>query len=112
MINVISALLLLSGGGAFKAHDLFFATETRLTQIVGKRVSPPKEPGIRFAHPGYYEVWVDAPGSGMKHVRLGLGSLLSWKTYLSQLGLGATHAKVHSLPVASSPIPLYRNKLA
>lgn len=113
MIHLIS-LLLIAGRGdtSLKAHDVFFATEDRLKQVVGKRTSPPKEPGIRFAHPGYYEVWVDGAGLGMKHVRLGLGSLCGWKVFLSQLGLGAARAKVQPLEVAKSPIPLFRHKLS
>ena len=113
MIQLICFFLVVGRGDTtFKAHDLFFATEDRLKLVVGKRTSPPKEPGIRFAHPGYYEVWVDGTGPGMKHIRLGLGSLCSWKKYLAQLGLGAAHATARPLPVASSPIPLFRNKLS
>lgn len=95
-----------------KAHDLFFATEDKLKQIVGPRTSPPKEPGIRFAHPGFYEVWVNGAGPGMNHLRLGYGQLIPWQQYASGLGLGIAHAKATPVPVAPSPVPLFRNKLA
>ena len=113
MIHLVSLLVLArSGGSDFKAHELFFATEDRLKQVVGRRTSPPKEPGIRFAHPGYYEVWIDSPGTSMKHLRMGLGSLVGWKQYLSNLGLGVARASTRPVAVAGSPIPLYRNKLS
>jgi len=113
MIHLISFILMAGAGSTpLKAHDLFFASEDRLKQVVGPRTSPPKEPGIRFAHAGYYDVWVDSAGPGMSHIRLGLGSLVGWKSYLVQIGLGADHASVRPVPVAVSPIPLFRNKLS
>lgn len=113
MIQLLPILMLTAAdASALKVHDVLFSTEARLTQVVGKRLSPPREPGIRFFHPGYYEIWIDSPGPGMKHLRLELASLIGWKAYLSRLGLGVAHAKVSPQPVANSPIPLYRNKLA
>ena len=107
-------LMVMAGFGdtSLKAHDLIYATEDHYKQVVGIRTSPPKEPGIRFAHPGYYEVWIDSPGPGMKHLRMGLSSMTGWKQYLSQLGLGVSHAAAHPMPVAPSPIPLFRNKVS
>ncbi len=111
MVHLI-ALIVISGkaDSMLKATDLIGATEAKLKQIVGPRTSPPKEPGIRFAHAGFYEVWVNGAGPGMNHLRLGLGKLIPWKQYLTDLGLGVSKAKATSVPVAGSPIPLFRNK--
>ncbi len=113
MIHMMCFLFVTAGKATgLKARELFFASEQRMVQVVGRRTSPPKEPGIRFAHPGYYEVWIDSPGPGMTHLRLGVGSLCTWQQYLKQLGLGFAHSKAEFRPVAPSPIPLYRHKLA
>jgi hypothetical protein len=48
----------------------------------------------------------------MSHVRLGLSSLVGWKEYLAQVGLGAGHANFKPQSVADSPVPLFRNKMA
>jgi hypothetical protein len=113
MLHVL-ALMVMFGktDSMLKAHDLFCATEARLKQVVGPRTSSPREPGIRFARAGFYEVWVDGAGPGMHHIRLALGSLVPWKRYLTELGLGTGHARAIPQPVAASPIPLYRHKLS
>ena len=111
MITTAIAILAIAADANLKVRDLVYASEERLAKVVGPRTSPPREPGIRFAHPGYYEVWVDSPGPGMKHLRMGLGSMVTWQKYLSLLGAGTAHASVHPQPVATSPIPLFRNKL-
>ncbi len=101
-----------TGGMSLKVKDLLFASESRLKVIVGPRTSPKREPGIRFDHPGYHEVWVDGDGAGMHHLRLGLGQLLPCKAYLKEIGLDGTKATMSKLPVAASSIPLFRNKLS
>jgi hypothetical protein len=113
MLQSYFLLLLLHGGGSnLNAGKLFYASEATLSQVVGPRTSPKREPGIRFAHPGYYEVWVNADGKGMSHIRLGLKSLITWKAYLAQLGLSAAHASTTPIPVAQTLIPLFRDRLA
>lgn len=109
---ILLIMLAKTGGSNLNVKDLLGASEARLKVVVGPRTSPKREPGIRFAHPGFYEVWVDSDGIGMHHLRMSLGKLLTWNEYLRELGLDPSKASARQIATAPSSVPLFRNKLA